>query len=65
MALMLGYSPGTSVLAEKMIEIHPDHTKFDQHPTGATLVADFDIATWQDADWGKANAQHFKVPRDL
>ena len=63
--LMLGHNPGISIMAEKILSERVDHPKFDQYPTGATLVADFDISTWWDADWEKANARHFTVPRDL
>ncbi len=63
--LMLGHNPGTGICAAEIVAKPPDHPKFVQFPSGATLVADFDITDWCDADWGKANARHFIVPRDL
>ena len=63
--LMLGHNPGASIMAAEILSEQPEHPKFDQFPSGATLVADFDITDWEDADWGKAIARHFVVPRDL
>lgn len=63
--MMVGHNPGSGVCASMILDQLPAHPKFDQYPSGATLVADFDIATWSQADWGKANARHFVVPRDL
>lgn len=63
--LVIGHNPGISIMAAEILGARPDHPRFDAYPTGATLVADLDIGAWQDADWGKANARHFVVPRDL
>lgn len=63
--LMIGHNPGIGMMAEAILTDLPEHFKFMAYPTGATLVADFDITDWADADWGKANARHFTVPRDL
>lgn len=63
--LMIGHNPGISITAAELVETPPNHPKFEQYPTGATLVASLDIDDWQDAAWGKAIARHFVVPRDL
>lgn len=63
--LMLGHNPGIGSCAERIVAAPPAHPQFFQYPTGATLVADFDIDDWDQAGWGKANARHFVVPREL
>jgi phosphohistidine phosphatase len=63
--LMIGHNPGIGMMAEAILETLPEHPKFIAYPSGATLVAEFDITDWAQAEWGKANARHFTVPRDL
>jgi len=43
----------------------PAHPRFHDYPTAATLVAEFDIDRWRDADFGTARAVDFVVPREL
>lgn len=63
--LLIGHNPGISIMASEAIVEQPVHPKFDAYPSGATMVADFDITDWHDAGWGNANARHFVVPREL
>ncbi len=63
--LLLAHNPGIAAAANQFVSVAPDHAEFPRYPSGATLVADFDIDNWAEADWGKANARHFAVPRDL
>ena len=63
--LLLGHNPGIGWCANEIVEEAPEHPQFGKYPTCATLVAEFDIADWQQADWGNAIARHFVVPRDL
>jgi phosphohistidine phosphatase len=49
--------------AARFVTYALDHRRFDDYPTCATTVIDFD-----DADWlkpGKGTATDFVVPRDL
>ncbi|MDF3414446.1 histidine phosphatase family protein [Sulfitobacter sp. M57] len=63
--LMIGHNPGIGEMAEAILSDAPDHPKFTAYPSGATLLAEFDITDWTQAGWGNANARHFTVPRDL
>ena len=63
--LMIGHNPGIAMMAEGILTTLPDHPSFAAYPTGATLVAEWDIDNWSDADWGQATARHFVVPRAL
>lgn len=63
--LMLGHNPGFSEFAEAVVAKAPDHIRFWDYPTGATLVAEFPVNDWSDARPHSARASHFVVPRDL
>ncbi len=63
--LMLAHNPGTSIMAAQVLDGAPDHARFKTYPTGATLVAHFDIDDWRNVDWGTGSAVHFVTPHDL
>lgn len=63
--LVLGHNPGVGMCADDIVATAPDHQQFMGFPTGATLIADFDVEDWSDAGWGKGRVVTFVVPRDL
>lgn len=63
--LMIGHNNGIADMARRLVSHPPDHPRFDLYPTGATLVADFDVAKWEKATWGMAQVVSFVVPREL
>ncbi len=63
--LMLGHNPGIAELAEALVVAPPGHPRFHDYPTGATLVAQFDIADWADIEFGTAKVLNFVIPREL
>jgi phosphohistidine phosphatase len=63
--LVLAHNPGIAEAAARFVTEDPDHAQFTAYPTGATLVADFDIGNWTDARVGEGVARHFMVPREL
>ncbi|MBN7785925.1 histidine phosphatase family protein [Ponticoccus gilvus] len=63
--LMLGHNPGIGDFAAELMERPVDHPRFQVYPTGATLIADFDIDHWQDLHLGTGRLVDFIVPRDL
>ena len=63
--LMIGHNPGIAELAAHLVATPPAHGRFEDYPTGATLVAEFDIDTWRDLQPGTGRAQHFVIPREL
>ena len=48
-----------------LMEDEPDHIRFHDYPTCATLVARFDIADWTALQWRSGQPVDFTVPRDL
>jgi len=63
--LMLGHNPGMAEFAQDIVEIPPDHARFADYPTGATFVAEFDIADWSSVSPGTGRPLAFVVPREL
>lgn len=63
--LMLGHNPGIAEFAEKIVATRPNHDRFWDYPTGATLVAQFDCDDWMQVRFGQAKALDFTVPREL
>ncbi|MEM6940625.1 MAG: histidine phosphatase family protein [Pseudomonadota bacterium] len=63
--MILGHNPGIAAAAAGFVAQPLDHPQFQRYPTGATLIADFDVHDWQAAAWSQASAQMFVVPRDL
>ncbi len=63
--LMLGHNPGIAEFADAILRARPDHPRFTDYPTGATLLADFDIADWGALRWGSGQPRTFVIPREL
>ena len=63
--LILGHNPGIAEFAESLIRQSAAHPRFHQYPTGATLVAEFDIENWDQLEPGTGTVVDFIVPRDL
>ena len=63
--LMIGHNPGIAEFAGRLVMTKPDHPRFWDYPTGATLVVTFDVATWSDAGIGTGKVMHFVIPREL
>ena len=63
--LMLGHSPGIADCAARLVSAVPDHPRFRDYPTCATLVADLPVTNWHQINWGTARARGFVIPREL
>ncbi len=63
--LMIGHNPGIAEFAQESLGSPPDHPRFYDYPTCATLVADFDGDSWADMQPGTGRAVDFIVPRAL
>ncbi|MDT8854433.1 histidine phosphatase family protein [Paracoccaceae bacterium Fryx2] len=62
---MLGHNPGIAEFAHRLVAHAPLNPEFQRYPTGATLVVEFPIDSWQDANFGEAMTLDFVVPREL
>jgi phosphohistidine phosphatase len=63
--LMVGHNPGIAAFATDLLAEAPDHPRFDDYPTSATLVARFEVEDWAALRWGTGKAAAFAIPADL
>ncbi|WP_306113150.1 MULTISPECIES: histidine phosphatase family protein [unclassified Roseovarius] len=63
--LMLGHNPGIAWFASELVDLPPDHARFNDYPTCATLVVDFPVSAWRDLRKGTGKAIDFVIPREL
>lgn len=63
--LMLGHNPGIAAFAARLLTAPPDHPRFADYPTCATLVARFEIANWHALRWHSGRPLAFVIPREL
>ena len=63
--LMLGHNPGICEFAHRLVDDPPRHIRFEDYPTGATTVIEFDITQWNDVSWYQGATTHFVIPREL
>ena len=63
--LMVSHNPGIAAFAHAIVAAPPDHVRFDDFPTGATLVVQFDIDSWSQLSWSSGKVIDFVVPREL
>ncbi|MCF6233451.1 MAG: histidine phosphatase family protein [Rhodobacteraceae bacterium] len=63
--LMLGHNPGIGEFAGRLLSTPPDHLRFDDYPTCATLIVTFDIGDWSRVEWGTGRVIDFVIPREV
>jgi phosphohistidine phosphatase len=63
--MVIGHNPGIAEFAHRLVARPPRHEGFTKYPTGATLVADFDVENWADVAFGMGSTVDFIVPREL
>lgn len=63
--LMIAHNPGICAFAHEIVTARPRHPRFEDYPTGATLVADFNIASWSDLEGATGTVRDFVIPREL
>lgn len=63
--MIVGHNPGIGEFAQRIVARAPLNPEFQRYPTGATLVADFAVESWDQVDWGLGSVDDFIVPREL
>lgn len=63
--MMIGHNPGIAEFANRLATRPFDHSRFDDQPTGATSIIQFEVSNWNDVAWGTGNVVDFIIPREL
>lgn len=63
--MMLAHNPGSAILASALVKSRPDHSRFQDYPTAATTVIDFEIDQWADLAPESGTILDFVTPKDL
>lgn len=63
--MLIAHNPGSSYMAQAIVDTPPAMHIFDRYPTGATSVVDFDVDSWDEITWRGGKLVDFVVPRDL
>jgi phosphohistidine phosphatase len=63
--MMIGHNPGIAEFAARLVARAPVNPEFDRYPTGATLVADFIIDSWEEVGFGQGATVDFIIPREI
>ena len=63
--LMLGHNPGIAEFASRLVATPPDHPRFEDYPTCATLVARFAAERWDQVGWQRGEVVDFAIPREV
>lgn len=61
--MMIGHNPGIGALAARLPARAPIDADFRRYPTAATLVVDFEVASWADIQPGRGSVLDFFVPQ--
>lgn len=63
--MMIGHNPGIAEFAARIVAQPPVNLEFRRYPTGATLVASFEIDDWSQVAFGLGSTRDFIIPSEL
>ena len=63
--MVVAHNPGSAILANALAEAAPAHPRFEDYPTAATTVFEFDSDDWAKVTTGMGQVVDFVIPRDL
>ncbi len=63
--LTIGHNPGCAAFCDRIVKTPPETKEFAKFPTGATLIARFDLGSWSDLDWRTGEVETFIVPKQI
>lgn len=62
---IIGHNPGIGDTMHRLVAAPPDHPRWRDIPTGATLVLRFEVEDWREIGWGTGVVLDFITPHDL
>ena len=62
---IIGHNPGIGEAMHRFAATAPDHPRWSDIPTGATLVLRLAEHDWRDIDWGSGEVVDFVTPHDF
>jgi phosphohistidine phosphatase len=65
MIALVAHNPGIACFAEDVVDKAPDHPRFSDYPTCATLICDVPTNNWAEAVHCSGQVIDFFVPKDL
>jgi len=63
--IVIAHNPGIGDTAHRLVKTPPNHARFFDYPTAATLICRFDVKDWTDVTWGIGKTCAFLTPHDL
>ena len=63
--MLIGHNPGFADFANRLVVQPPRHDRFNDYPTAATAVIEFERESWAQVRWGSGRILDFVVPREL
>lgn len=63
--MIISHNPGIAEFAQRIVGNGPMLPEFRHFPTGATLVADFEVENWTEVGYGSGFSMDFVVPREI
>lgn len=63
--LLLGHNYGIADCAQSLVEVPPEHARFEDYPTCATSLIRFDITDWGYLLAGTGVCEAFAIPREV
>lgn len=63
--MMIGHNPGIAEFAARIVAQPPVAPEFRRYPTGATLVASFEVESWSELSFGLGATRDFIIPREI
>lgn len=63
--LLLGHNYGIAECAQELVERWPEHPRFEDYPTCATTLIEFDVSNWEEIEKSLGRCVDFAVPREV